>query len=205
VTVPAEPRKRIRRDPETTRGLILDATEALMVQEGYAAVSSRRIAQLLGLNAATIHYYYPTTDDVFIALHDRMTKRQLHEMERVLASPDPLRALWEFQSDGSQTALGVEFLALSNHRKAIGDIIAASTDQSRTAAAATIGKALGGLAIGGCSISPAALGTILVAIGRLLANEQRVGINSGHEDVRSLVDILIDQVLNSNREKQSEV
>jgi TetR/AcrR family transcriptional regulator, regulator of autoinduction and epiphytic fitness len=85
-------KKRIRRDPETTRRLILDTTEKLMVEEGYAAVSSRRIAQELGLNAATVHYYYPTTDDVFIALHRRMTERQLGEIEKVLEADKPLQA-----------------------------------------------------------------------------------------------------------------
>lgn len=194
MVVLAEQRKRIRRDPETTRALILDATEKLMVEEGYAAVSTRRIAQELGLNAATIHYYYPTTDDVFIALHGRMTQRQLAELEKVLACADPLRALWHFQSGWAQTALGVEFLALSNHRKAIGDILAASTNASRAAAAKAIERAIGQLAVGSTKVPPVALGIILVAIGRLLANEGRVGITSGHEEVRNLVEALIDQV-----------
>src|SRR5690348_5672042 len=114
-----------------TRKLILDTTEKLMVEEGYAAVSSRRVAQELGLNAATVHYYYPTTDDLFIALHRRMIDRQIEALEAVLASDDPLEAFWIFQSGWSQTALGVEFLALSNHRKAIRDTLAAFTSDAR--------------------------------------------------------------------------
>jgi hypothetical protein len=35
---------------------------------------------------------------------------------------------------------------------------------------------------------------MLVAIGRLLANEDRVGISSGHEEVRCLIEALIDKV-----------
>lgn len=190
----AEQKKRIRRDPETTRALILDATAKLMAEEGYAAVSSRRIAQELGLNAATVHYYYPTTDDIFIALHRRMTDHQSAELAKVLASRNPLEALWQFQSGWSQTALGVEFLALSNHRKSIADILAKSTDQSRAAAAAAIEAVLGDCTIGPTRVSAAALGAILVAIGRLLANEERVGITSGHDEVRALVDGLVGRV-----------
>lgn len=181
----------MRRDPDTTRALILDATEKLMIEEGYAAVSSRRIAQELGLNAATIHYYYPATDDLFVALHQRMTERQLAALEPVLASDDPLTALWAFQSGSAQTALGVEFLALANHRKAIGSILAAATDASRAAATAAIERAVGALTLGTEQVSPLALGTILVAIGRLLANEERVGITSGHREVRALVASLL--------------
>ncbi len=184
----SETKKRIRRDPDTTRGLILDATEKLMTEEGYAAVSSRRIAQELGLNAATVHYYYPTTDDVFIALHRRMTDRQLEQSEVVLASDNPLRAFWEFQSGWAQTALGVEFVALSNHRKAIRDTLAGPTDESRQTQSSFLQRAFGEVTIDPAILPPIALATILVAIGRMLANEERVGITSGHHETRAFVD-----------------
>jgi len=183
-----ESRKRIRRDPETTRGLILDATERLMVEEGYAAVSSRRIAQALGLNAATIHYYYPTTDALFVALHQRMTDRHQQELARVLSADDPLQAFWQFQSGWSKTALGVEFLALANHRKAIAATLAAATSEAREASDRALEEAFGPLSLGGETVPAAALATALIAIGRLLANEERVGIGQGHHEVRSLVE-----------------
>lgn len=186
--MPTESRKRVRRDPETTRRLILDATEKLMVEEGYAAVSSRRVAQELGLNAATVHYYYPTTDDLFIALHRRMTDRQLEDLGQVLAAGDPLEAFWNFQSGWAQTALGVEFLALSNHRKSIRDVLAGSTDDARAAQTERLDAALRKTACDPAVLPPVALATILVAIGRLLANEERVGITRGHEEVRTVVD-----------------
>jgi AcrR family transcriptional regulator len=186
--VSAEVRKRIRRDPETTRRLILDATETLMVEEGYAAVSSRRVAQALHLNAATIHYYFPTTDDLFVALHRRMTDRQLDELGEALASEDPLKAFWTFQSGWAQTALGVEFLALSNHRKAIRAMLAQSTNGAREAQAERLMEAIGPLSVDPAVLPPIALQTVLVAVGRLLANEERVGITSGHKEVRDFVD-----------------
>jgi AcrR family transcriptional regulator len=181
-------KKRVRRDPDTSRNLILDVTEKLMVEEGYAAVSSRRIANELGLNAATVHYYYPATDDVFIALHERMTHRQVEELKKVLASASPLQAFWEFQSNWGQTALGVEFVALANHRKAIRNKLAGSTDAARAAQAAFLENAFGGLSLEPGILPPVALVTILVAIGRMLANEERVGITRGHDETRAFVD-----------------
>lgn len=188
VAAQSKPGKRIRRDPETTRGLILDATEKLMVEEGYAAVSSRRIAQELGLNAATVHYYYPATDDVFIALHKRMTDRQLEQLEAVFASGHPLEAFWRYQSTGVQTALGVEFLALSNHRKAIREKLASLTGEARETQARLLDDAAGGFPAAPDQLSPTALTTILVAVGRLLSNEERVGITKGHDEVRRFVE-----------------
>lgn len=195
----AEGKKRIRRDPDTTRKLILDTTEQLMVEEGYAAVSSRRVAQELGLNAATVHYYYPMTDDLFIALHRRMTDRQLQELDKALASEDPLQAFWRFQSAWTQTALGVEFLALSNHRKAIADILAQSTNDAREALTQRLKAAIGDLAVDPAVLPPVALATILVAVGRLLANEERVGITRGHAEVRGAVDWALTKLASSTK------
>lgn len=186
--------KRIRRDPDVTRELILDVTEKLMVEEGYAAVGSRRIAQELGLTPAAIHYYYPTADDIFIALHSRMTERQLEQLNLVLSSTVSLQAFWKAQSGWAQTALGVEFVALSNHRKAIRQKLASSTDGSRATQALALEKALTRLPFDKSILPPIALATILVAIGRLLANEERVGITQGHEEVRSFVEWAINEL-----------
>jgi AcrR family transcriptional regulator len=192
--VPADEKRRIRRDPDTTRKLILDATEQLMVEEGYAAVSSRRVGHALGLNPATVHYYYPTTDDLFIALHRRMTDRQIEELVKALDSGDPLQAFWSFQSGWAQTALGVEFLALSNHRKAIRDTLAAATNNARETLAQRLSEAMGAPAVEPSVLPPVALATILVAVGRLLANEERVGITRGHAEVRAAIDWALAQL-----------
>jgi AcrR family transcriptional regulator len=180
--------KRIRRDPETTRMLILDTTERLMVDEGYAAVTTRRVAHELGINGATVHYYYPTTDDLFIALHKRMTERQLSEFEQVLAAEDPLEALWRFQSGWAQSALGVEFLALANHRKSIRDVLAGTTDAARDAQTMALAHLPSNPVIDSKILPPIALTTILVAVARTLANEERVGITQGHQEVRAFVE-----------------
>ncbi len=180
--------KRIRRDADTTRGMILDVTERIMVEEGYAAVSSRRIAQEIGLNPATVLYYYRATDDIFIALHRRMMERQTIEFAEVLAAENPLEALWRFQSGWAKSALGVEFIALSNHRKGVREVISHFVDAARERQAESLVRALGNSAPIPDFLSPIAVTTILLALARTLANEERVGITSGHKEVRIAVE-----------------
>lgn len=50
-------------DDSATRTALLDAAEAPMLQEGYAAVTSRRIAARVGLPNA-IHCYFETMDQI---------------------------------------------------------------------------------------------------------------------------------------------
>ncbi len=195
VSTEAKPKKRIRRNPETTRGMILDMTEKLMIEEGYAAVSSRRIARELGLNAATVHYYYPVTDDIFIDLHRRMTERQMEKLRTVVEADNPLRTFWEIQADGTQSALGVEFLALANHREAVRKALAEPTDDARKIQAELIERIFVRKDSQFAKLSPLTLATIMVAIGRLLANDARLGITAGHDEVRTNIAPTLDEIM----------
>ena len=119
-------RRRRPNDDSATRTAFLDAAEAVMLEEGYAAVSSRRIASRAGLPNA-IHYYFETMDDLFVELFRRGAARSLERQEEVLASAQPLWAFWDLLLDRSNGDLNTEFIALANHRKAIRSEIAESS------------------------------------------------------------------------------
>ncbi|MBU6268568.1 MAG: TetR/AcrR family transcriptional regulator [Sphingomonadales bacterium] len=181
-------KKRVRRDPEETRRLILDAAQALMVREGYGAVSTRQVAAEAGLTPALLHYYYATTDDLFIALHQRMTATHTAELEQTLANGDPLAALWRFQSGWSQSALGVEFIGLANHRKAIRAEITRRAEEARAEQAQAIAPLLAAAGVDPALCPPVCAVVLLTAVARLLANEAAIGITLGHPEVRRFID-----------------
>jgi len=191
--LPEGRKKRIRRDPNTTRALILETAERLMLEEGYAAVSTRRVAKEAGLTGALVHYYYPTTDDLFIALHRLMTERHLEQLKQAPASDRPLETLWQFQIDPARAALGVEFLGLANHRKAIRQEIALRTEQARDAQAQIFETVLAEAKGIPDMCSPMCLATLLAAAARTLVNEESIGITRGHEDVKTFIAWLISQ------------
>src|SRR4029453_16961156 len=104
--------RRMGTETSETRFRLLDITEKVMIEDGYAAVSSRRIAKEAGVTAALVHYYFATLDDLFLEVLRRRAKQQLERQERFLSSDQPLRALWSFASEQAGTALLLEFMAL---------------------------------------------------------------------------------------------
>jgi AcrR family transcriptional regulator len=114
----AEPR-RPRAATEKKRQRLLDATEEIMLSDGYAAVSSRSVAAKVGINAPLVHYYFPTIDDLFVAVLLRRAEPNVEHMAEALASPEPLRAWWDLASDTRGTALFTELMAAANHRPAL--------------------------------------------------------------------------------------
>ena len=62
-----KPARRMGPETSETRMALLDATERVLRSEGYAAVSSRRIAQEAGLKQQLVYYYFHTMDELLLA------------------------------------------------------------------------------------------------------------------------------------------
>lgn len=187
-------KKRIRRTPEVTRNLILEAASRIMVDEGYAAVTARRVAKEIGVNSALIHYYYPTLDDLFDAVHEQFMDRHIDILKTALDHEDPLRELWRSQTDAPLAALGAEILSVANHRKNIAPLIAERA-MARKAEQADLleSRAIVRNCIPGLE-KPVGITQVLLALARVVVNERAIGINSGHADIGRFVDWLITQL-----------
>ena len=147
------PSRAAKGDDGGARGLLINATAQIMRDEGYAAATSRRVAALAGVKPALVYYYFDTMDDLFVAVLRAGAEASLDEMRRALTDDDPLRALWLINSDARRTGLNTEFMALANHRKAIGSELRAYAERVRDieTAAATVALRAHGVDLAGVS------------------------------------------------------
>jgi AcrR family transcriptional regulator len=126
---PVEERSRVGRE-SATRNALMEATAQIMLEEGYAAASSRKVAARAGVKPALVHYYFPSMDDLFVAVLRAGAETNLQHQRDALANEEPLRTLWRLNhAHGSQ--LWMEFMALANHRKAIRSEIAFYAERFR--------------------------------------------------------------------------
>jgi AcrR family transcriptional regulator len=63
-------KERHERDHEAVERAILDAARDLFVSEGYPSVSIRKIAERIEYSPAALYAYFPSKDDIFLALAD---------------------------------------------------------------------------------------------------------------------------------------
>jgi AcrR family transcriptional regulator len=183
----ASPR-RIGAEDSKTRALLLDAAERLMLEEGYAAVSSRRVASKAGLKPPLVHYYFRTMDDLFLAVYRRRAEQNLERHARALASAKPLRALWELSTDPRGTAFTMEFVALANHRKAIRREIAHHAERFRQMQLDAIASVLDRYGIRAERYPPVAVVLAMTGLSQVLVLEQALGITSGHDETIAFVE-----------------
>ncbi|HEX7858505.1 MAG TPA: TetR/AcrR family transcriptional regulator [Sphingobium sp.] len=185
----------VRKARASSREAILAATEKLMAEEGYAAVSTRRVAKMVGVAPALVHYHFATTEDLLMALFRKLTEASRAETIAALAGPDPLKALWALNSDPGATVIIHEFMALSNHRKEIRAEIAAYVEEMRVIQAEAL-AASSSAATGGDARQFGAMGlSVLVAgMARSLVMEGGMGVTLGHEEAQKIITVLIDAV-----------
>lgn len=195
--VRAEMKLKVERKAEEnskTREAILDATAQIMREEGYAAVSSRRVADKAGLKSQLVHYHFGTMDDLFLALFLRAEKQHFDRYMQLMALPNPFRELWRFSTDRSNVGLVFEFMALANHREVIRKEIARSTKQTRSMQIAMLTRALAECGITP-DICPANVLSVLMSGAALqLVTEESVGVDEAHADTQVFIDQLIEKM-----------
>jgi len=177
-----------------TRSMLLDAAEELMRENGYAAVTSRKLAAKAGLKPQLVHYYFRTMDDLFVALFQRVGEFLLRRQEQVLQSEHPLRAIWELSNNPTGVVLSYEFVALANHRKAIRSEIAEFGERFRKNQAKILRTAMERSGIDTKAWPPSAVAAILELVARGLGLEDALEISGGHRELRKLVDRLIEEL-----------
>lgn len=186
--------RRVGAESSATRALILDATERLIREEGYAAVSTRRVATEAGLKPSLVHYYFTTTDDLLLAMSRRGADDSDRMIDEALRSDDPVRALWRYFTDPSRTAVALEFMALANHRKAVRAHMAEHVEAMRQREIDLFTRLLGDRLAGVEGLAPAALSLVLAGIGRALVMEGGLGVSAGHAEARAFVEQWLDRL-----------
>ncbi|BBZ46912.1 TetR family transcriptional regulator [Mycobacterium parmense] len=173
--------------------MLVDATSQLMVEEGYAAATSRRVAAKAGVKPALVHYYFPTMDELYLAVFRRGAAIYLQRQQKALASDRPLHAFWETLTEPKDTRLLLEFMGLANHRKEIRAEIAAWSERWREQQITALNFIVRQHELDAEEYPAAGLAVIITAIGRTLILEQGLGSSGGHDDAVALVNRLLDR------------
>lgn len=186
--------RRIGATGSKTRTKLLDAAEQLLLDEGYAAVTSRRVGAHAGLKPQLVHYYFRTMDDLFLEVFRRRADASLEHFERSVAADPSLRSLWNLNADPRGAAFMTEFVALANHRKSIRAEIASYAERSRAAQLVALTAALEADGITAEQLPPIVGLLLMTGLTQVLAFEHGLGVTAGHDATQAFVQQVIDRL-----------
>jgi AcrR family transcriptional regulator len=194
MTTAPTPSRRIGAADSKTRARLVDAAEELLLEEGYAAVTSRRAAAKAGLKPQLVHYYFRTMDDLFLEVFRRRADANVARFERAIAADGSLQSLWRLNADPRGAVFSIEFAALANHRKAIRAEIAAYAERFRAAQLEAIAAALASAGISPDQLPPIVALLLMTGLTQVLALEHALGVAAGHDPTIEFVEQVIARI-----------
>ena len=176
-----------------TRAHLLDAAERLMLEDGYAAVTSRRVGQKAGISSQLVHYYFATMDDLFLEVFRRRAEAGFAWFQRAIEAQPSLRTIWSSLTEGSSSVFNLEFAALANHRKAIRAEIASYAERFRAMQLEAITSILAARGTLPGGLTPEVVLVTMAGVAQLIALERGLGVRGGHEQTLALVEQYINE------------
>lgn len=173
------------------RRRLLDAAERIMVRDGYAAVTSRRLESEAGLK---VHYHFGTLDELFIAVVRRRGEVAVVQLTDALTSSEPLREWWTVASDRRGNALLVELTAAANHRPAVQAELAAFARHVRQMQIEALGPILDQYGIDRETFPPALVAATVQGLAFAMAHDQVAGFDTAQDEASAAMARLLDRL-----------
>ncbi|SCK19072.1 TetR/AcrR family transcriptional regulator [Streptomyces sp. WMMB 322] len=126
-----------------TRQRLLDAAAQLIVEDGWGAVTTRRVADRAGLRPGLVHYHFSTVTDLLIEAALASARREMAQAtEAILQADDPaqgmtrvLEAVAEYSWNDPATVLFSEMLLASTRLERLRTQLAELMAEWRTSVA----------------------------------------------------------------------
>jgi TetR/AcrR family transcriptional regulator len=169
---------------------LLDAAERLLVEAGYAGVTTRRLAEEAGVNHGLVHYYFGSIEHVLLRTLERFTER-LIERQRALYSADvPFPDKWRtamryLEEDAAYQKVWCELQALARNRPELRDEVARVNGEWRAVLLEAFAPVRAELRL---DIPLEALVSLVMTFNEGIILERLCGVTTGHRELLDWID-----------------
>jgi AcrR family transcriptional regulator len=114
--------------PNDVPAAILSAARACLLEEGYARLSTRRVAEAAGVPLSQIHYHFGSKQQLVLRILRAENERLLERQTRMYAGPEALSKQWDQACDF------LELDMASGYVRVLQELIAAGWSDAALAA-----------------------------------------------------------------------
>jgi AcrR family transcriptional regulator len=170
-----------------TAEAFLDAAERLLVEAGYAGITTRRLAAEANANQGLVHYYFGSLDELLAQVVERFTDRLVERQREMYGSDAPFiekwRAAWSYQQedlDAGYSKIWMELQALSWNRPNLRPVVERVNAEWRAVLRQAFERAAGEYGLAPEEFPVEALVSLTMTFGQGYAIERLEGIDEGH-------------------------
>ncbi|MFI5079973.1 MAG: TetR/AcrR family transcriptional regulator [Streptosporangiales bacterium] len=186
--VPPPPKTAARAAAEEA---LLDAAERLLAGAGYAAVTTRRLAEEAGVNHGLVHYYFGSNENLLVRALERFTKRLIARQRELYAAGVPFAEKWRtamrylMSEDVSYQKIWLELQALAWNNADISERLARVNAEWRAVLIEAFDEPRRRL---GIELPLEALVSLVMTFNLGIIVERLGGIETGHRELLDWID-----------------
>ncbi len=170
---------------------LLDAAEQLLVEVGYAGITTRRLAEVAGVNHGLVHYYFGSNENLLVRALERFTERLVERQRALYASDEPFIEKWRtamrflVSEDYTYEKIWLELQALGWNHPDLRDRLARVNEEWRTVVTEAFEAPHREL---GIDMPLDALVSLVMTFNLGLIVERLGGIETGHDALLEWID-----------------
>ena len=175
----------------TNEELLLDAAERLLVEVGYAGITTRRLAEAAGVNHGLVHYYFGSNENLLVRALERFTDRLIARQRELYASDEPFVEKWRtamrylMSEDATYEKIWLELQALAWNDAVLRERLARVNGEWRAVLTDAFAEPHREL---GIPIPLDALVSLVITFNVGIMVERLGGIDAGHAELLDWID-----------------
>lgn len=171
----------------------MDAAERLLIKEGHARLSTRRVAQEARVNHGLVHHYFGSMEELLMQVLERFTAALIERQREMYATDAPFiekwREAWRYHEDdleASYPKLWFELQAMAWSEPRMRERLFAVNKEWREVLADAFARARGEFEV---ELPPnGALVALVMMIAQGAQLERLLGIDEGHAELLGWID-----------------
>lgn len=166
---------------------ILDGAESVLRDDGYAALTSRRIAERIGIQQRLVYYYFLSMDEIMVEAFRRLSRREIARLEAALDSERPLHEVWNVCIHTTDARLISEFMAIANRSEGVRKEVVHYIETTRALQVKALTQALANTSGGLANLPSVAITLMATSIALAITREAQLGVSAGHAELEGLI------------------
>jgi TetR/AcrR family transcriptional regulator len=186
------PQPLLRPKPEEA---LLDAAERLLVEVGYARITTRRLATEARVNHGLVHYYYGSLENLLVQVLGRFTGRMIERQRAMYAAEVPFIEKWRtamryLVADSDYQKVWWELQALAWNRPELREQVAHVDYEWRAVLTEALAEPHKRYAL---EMPLEALVSLVMTFNVGVILERLAGISTGHQELLDWIDAWIER------------
>jgi AcrR family transcriptional regulator len=174
---------------------LLDAAERMLVSDGYARITTRRVAAEAGVNHGLVHYYFGSMEELLLQVLGRFTGRLVARQREMYEADLPFIEKWraamrylEEDLRAGYPKVWLELQAMSWNNPQLRERVVAVDEEWRSTLRTAFDRALREYGLDRDDFPLEAVVSLVITFNKGIELEQLAGIRSGHEELLAWID-----------------